>query len=74
MYQKNDALTTTPTTSLSNEVPQYKVTKLVQMGFGREESQVSLAATNGSIEESVQLLSEARDSKDVNVMMGGSPS
>jgi len=62
MYQKNE------NSAKHDQVPPYKVTKMVQMGFSREESEVSLAATGGSIEQSVQLLSEARVAQDANVV------
>ena len=62
MYQKNE------NSAKHDQVPPYKVTKMVHMGFSREESEVSLAATGGSIEQSVQLLSEARVAQDANVV------
>lgn len=56
-----------PSTS-HGDVPDYKINKLVQMGFAREESKVALAATNGNIDEATGLLAEARDSNDASIL------
>lgn len=43
-----------------NSVSAYKVNKLTQMGFPKEEGIVALAAANNNIEQAVSLLSKGQ--------------
>jgi len=57
--------TSTHQLKLNNgEVPEYKISKLNQMGFSHENSKIALTAAHGNVNEAVGLLTEAQESSD----------